>query len=181
MSEIRCYCLSYTWNRHEEWTSEKQGNKLSLSLSVLWVPWWMIDSTCKTVWNMDAQRRCVASFGRFCCAWKSKIVRTGCHYSWCFVCKLLLTISRFHFTRSLEFWGSLSRAEFIFLYFYFQFGKVRTITTRSNSIKQGKDQHFPVNMNNKEDILWCTEMERWGPSTIISCQNLKENSTFCRK
>uniref|UniRef100_I3IXJ1 DNA (cytosine-5-)-methyltransferase n=1 Tax=Oreochromis niloticus TaxID=8128 RepID=I3IXJ1_ORENI len=35
-----------------------------------------------------------------------------------------------------------------------------TITTRSNSIKQGKDQHFPVYMNEKEDILWCTEMER---------------------
>lgn len=44
-----------------------------------------------------------------------------------------------------------------------QFSKVRTITTRSNSIKQGKDQHFPVFMNEKEDILWCTEMERyWG-------------------
>ncbi|NP_001315096.1 DNA (cytosine-5)-methyltransferase 3A isoform X1 [Danio rerio] len=41
-----------------------------------------------------------------------------------------------------------------------KFGKVRTITTRSNSIKQGKDQHFPVFMNDKEDILWCTEMER---------------------
>uniref|UniRef100_A0AAY4DMF6 DNA (cytosine-5-)-methyltransferase n=1 Tax=Denticeps clupeoides TaxID=299321 RepID=A0AAY4DMF6_9TELE len=41
-----------------------------------------------------------------------------------------------------------------------KFGKVRTITTRSNSIKQGKDQHFPVMMNGKEDILWCTELER---------------------
>ncbi|XP_073708940.1 DNA (cytosine-5)-methyltransferase 3A [Garra rufa] len=41
-----------------------------------------------------------------------------------------------------------------------KFGKVRTITTRSNSIKQGKDQHYPVYMNNKEDILWCPEMER---------------------
>ncbi|KAJ0062900.1 hypothetical protein NL108_008228, partial [Boleophthalmus pectinirostris] len=40
-----------------------------------------------------------------------------------------------------------------------KFDKVRTITTRSNSIKQGKDQHFPVFMNEKEDILWCTEME----------------------
>ncbi|KAJ0064825.1 hypothetical protein NL108_015657, partial [Boleophthalmus pectinirostris] len=40
-----------------------------------------------------------------------------------------------------------------------KFGKVRTITTRSNSIKQGKDQHFPVLMNGKEDILWCTELE----------------------
>ena len=38
---------------------------------------------------------------------------------------------------------------------------MRTITTRSNSIKQGKDQHFPVYMNEKEDILWCTEMERY--------------------
>ncbi|XP_066563050.1 DNA (cytosine-5)-methyltransferase 3A isoform X4 [Amia ocellicauda] len=25
---------------------------------------------------------------------------------------------------------------------------------------KGKDQHFPVYMNEKEDILWCTEMER---------------------
>ncbi|XP_032810496.2 DNA (cytosine-5)-methyltransferase 3A-like [Petromyzon marinus] len=41
-----------------------------------------------------------------------------------------------------------------------KFSKVRTITTRSNSIKQGKDQHFPVTMNGKDDILWCTEMER---------------------
>ncbi|XP_011612231.2 DNA (cytosine-5)-methyltransferase 3A-like isoform X2 [Takifugu rubripes] len=41
-----------------------------------------------------------------------------------------------------------------------KFEKVRTITTRSNSIKQGKDQHFPVYMNEKEDILWCTEIER---------------------
>uniref|UniRef100_A0A8C4Q3U9 DNA (cytosine-5-)-methyltransferase n=1 Tax=Eptatretus burgeri TaxID=7764 RepID=A0A8C4Q3U9_EPTBU len=41
-----------------------------------------------------------------------------------------------------------------------KFSKVRTITTRSNSIKQGKDQHFPVIMNGKEDILWSTEMER---------------------
>lgn len=42
-----------------------------------------------------------------------------------------------------------------------QFEKVKTITTRSNSIKQGKDQHFPVYMNEKEDILWCTEVERY--------------------
>ncbi|XP_023682297.1 DNA (cytosine-5)-methyltransferase 3A isoform X1 [Paramormyrops kingsleyae] len=41
-----------------------------------------------------------------------------------------------------------------------KFGKVRTITTRSNSVKQGKDQHYPVYMNEKEDILWCSEMER---------------------
>lgn len=43
----------------------------------------------------------------------------------------------------------------------FQFEKLRTITTRSNSVKQGKDEHFPVYMDNKEDILWCTEMERY--------------------
>ncbi|XP_062292706.1 DNA (cytosine-5)-methyltransferase 3A-like isoform X3 [Scomber scombrus] len=40
-----------------------------------------------------------------------------------------------------------------------KFEKLRTITTRSNSVKQGKDEHFPVYMDNKEDILWCTEME----------------------
>lgn len=44
---------------------------------------------------------------------------------------------------------------------------MRTITTRSNSIKQGKDQHFPVFMNEKEDILWCTEMERWGAGVLV--------------
>ncbi|XP_049635121.1 DNA (cytosine-5)-methyltransferase 3B isoform X1 [Suncus etruscus] len=38
--------------------------------------------------------------------------------------------------------------------------KVQTITTKSNSIKQGKNQLFPVVMNGKEDILWCTEIER---------------------
>ncbi|XP_074067983.1 DNA (cytosine-5)-methyltransferase 3B isoform X3 [Macrotis lagotis] len=38
--------------------------------------------------------------------------------------------------------------------------KVQTITTKSNSIKQGKSQQFPVIMNGKEDILWCTELER---------------------
>uniref|UniRef100_A0A8C3AZV9 DNA (cytosine-5-)-methyltransferase n=1 Tax=Cyclopterus lumpus TaxID=8103 RepID=A0A8C3AZV9_CYCLU len=41
-----------------------------------------------------------------------------------------------------------------------KFEKLRTITTRSNSVKQGKDEHFPVFMDSKEDILWCTEMER---------------------
>ncbi|KAL3052226.1 hypothetical protein OYC64_004888 [Pagothenia borchgrevinki] len=41
-----------------------------------------------------------------------------------------------------------------------KFEKLRTITTRSNSVKQGKDEHFPVFMESKEDILWCTEMER---------------------
>ncbi|XP_052419746.1 DNA (cytosine-5-)-methyltransferase 3 beta, duplicate a isoform X1 [Carassius gibelio] len=40
------------------------------------------------------------------------------------------------------------------------FSKVRTITTKSNSIKQGKMGPLPVTMNGKEDYLWCTEMER---------------------
>ncbi|XP_021048457.1 DNA (cytosine-5)-methyltransferase 3C [Mus pahari] len=38
--------------------------------------------------------------------------------------------------------------------------KVQTITTKSNSIRQGKKQLFPVVMNGKDDILWCTELER---------------------
>ncbi|XP_031229131.1 DNA (cytosine-5)-methyltransferase 3C-like [Mastomys coucha] len=38
--------------------------------------------------------------------------------------------------------------------------KVQTITTRSNSIRQGKNQLFPVVMNGKDDILWCTEIEK---------------------
>ncbi|XP_062854404.1 DNA (cytosine-5-)-methyltransferase 3 beta, duplicate a [Trichomycterus rosablanca] len=41
-----------------------------------------------------------------------------------------------------------------------QFDKVRTITTKSNSIKQGKMGPLPVTMNGKEDYLWSTEMER---------------------
>ncbi|XP_030639440.1 DNA (cytosine-5-)-methyltransferase 3 beta, duplicate a [Chanos chanos] len=41
-----------------------------------------------------------------------------------------------------------------------KFNKVRTITTKSNSIKQGKMGPLPVSMNGKEDYLWCTEMER---------------------
>ncbi|XP_055024179.2 DNA (cytosine-5-)-methyltransferase 3 beta, duplicate a isoform X1 [Misgurnus anguillicaudatus] len=40
------------------------------------------------------------------------------------------------------------------------FSKVRTITTKSNSIKQGKMGPLPVQMNGKDDYLWCTEMER---------------------
>lgn len=40
------------------------------------------------------------------------------------------------------------------------FSKVRTITTKSNSIKQGKMGPLPVQMNGKEDYLWCTEMEK---------------------
>ncbi|XP_034978824.1 DNA (cytosine-5)-methyltransferase 3B [Zootoca vivipara] len=38
--------------------------------------------------------------------------------------------------------------------------KVQTITTKSNSIRQGKAQTFPVRMNGKDDNLWCTELER---------------------
>ncbi|KAJ7332225.1 hypothetical protein JRQ81_014405 [Phrynocephalus forsythii] len=38
--------------------------------------------------------------------------------------------------------------------------KVQTITTKSNSIRQGKAQTLPVLMNGKEDDLWCTELER---------------------
>ncbi|KAG7323123.1 hypothetical protein KOW79_012825 [Hemibagrus wyckioides] len=39
--------------------------------------------------------------------------------------------------------------------------KVRTITTRPNSLKQGNnDQHFPVSMNGKDDNLWITELEK---------------------
>uniref|UniRef100_W5MEM5 DNA (cytosine-5-)-methyltransferase n=1 Tax=Lepisosteus oculatus TaxID=7918 RepID=W5MEM5_LEPOC len=41
-----------------------------------------------------------------------------------------------------------------------KFSKVRTITTRPNSIKQGKSEILPVVMNGKEDNLWCTELER---------------------
>uniref|UniRef100_A0ABM5G4W5 DNA (cytosine-5-)-methyltransferase n=1 Tax=Pogona vitticeps TaxID=103695 RepID=A0ABM5G4W5_9SAUR len=38
--------------------------------------------------------------------------------------------------------------------------KVQTITTKSNSIRQGKAQTLPVRMNGKDDDLWCTELER---------------------
>ncbi|XP_051050009.1 DNA (cytosine-5)-methyltransferase 3C [Phodopus roborovskii] len=38
--------------------------------------------------------------------------------------------------------------------------KVQTITTKSNSIRQGKNQLFPVVMNGKDDDLWCTELEK---------------------
>uniref|UniRef100_A0A8C5M9I2 DNM3B n=1 Tax=Leptobrachium leishanense TaxID=445787 RepID=A0A8C5M9I2_9ANUR len=41
-----------------------------------------------------------------------------------------------------------------------RFSKVCTITTNPGSVRQGKDQQFPVTMNEKEDVLWCTEMER---------------------
>nr|XP_056700914.1 DNA (cytosine-5)-methyltransferase 3B [Euleptes europaea] len=38
--------------------------------------------------------------------------------------------------------------------------KVQTITTKSNSIRQGKAQALPVRMNGKDDDLWCSELER---------------------
>ncbi|KAK9405023.1 DNA cytosine-5-methyltransferase 3B [Crotalus adamanteus] len=38
--------------------------------------------------------------------------------------------------------------------------KIRTITTKSNSIRQGKAKMLPVSMNGKDDDLWCTELER---------------------
>ncbi|CAH2245411.1 DNA (cytosine-5)-methyltransferase 3A isoform X1 [Pelobates cultripes] len=41
-----------------------------------------------------------------------------------------------------------------------KFSKVCTITTNPNSVRQGKGQEFPVIMKEKEDVLWCTEMER---------------------
>ncbi|XP_070824109.1 DNA (cytosine-5-)-methyltransferase 3 beta, duplicate a [Chaetodon trifascialis] len=41
-----------------------------------------------------------------------------------------------------------------------KFDKVRTITTKSNSIRQGKMGPLPVDMNGKEDYLWCTELEQ---------------------
>ncbi|XP_051961425.1 DNA (cytosine-5)-methyltransferase 3B-like [Xyrauchen texanus] len=41
------------------------------------------------------------------------------------------------------------------------FEKVRTITTRTNSLKQGaNDEHYPVTMNGKDDSIWITEMEK---------------------
>ncbi|XP_051805509.1 DNA (cytosine-5)-methyltransferase 3C-like [Acanthochromis polyacanthus] len=41
-----------------------------------------------------------------------------------------------------------------------KFDKVRTITTKSNSIRQGKTGSLPVTMNGEEDYLWCTELEQ---------------------
>ncbi|KAM6924485.1 DNA (cytosine-5-)-methyltransferase 3 beta, duplicate a [Xenentodon cancila] len=41
-----------------------------------------------------------------------------------------------------------------------KFDKVRTITTKQNSIRQGKTGPLPVSMNGQEDYLWCTEMEQ---------------------
>ncbi|PNF35204.1 hypothetical protein B7P43_G07646 [Cryptotermes secundus] len=37
---------------------------------------------------------------------------------------------------------------------------IRTVTTNSNSLRQGKTMTHPVRMNGKEDTLWITELER---------------------
>ena len=45
--------------------------------------------------------------------------------------------------------------------FLFQFHKLRTITTKMNSIKQTKKALMPVKVDSEgDDVLWCTEMER---------------------
>ncbi|AWP10392.1 PWWP domain containing protein [Scophthalmus maximus] len=41
-----------------------------------------------------------------------------------------------------------------------KFDKVRTITTKSNSIRQGKMGPLPVSTGGKDDYLWSTEMEQ---------------------
>ncbi|XP_055747833.1 uncharacterized protein LOC129829871 isoform X2 [Salvelinus fontinalis] len=41
-----------------------------------------------------------------------------------------------------------------------KYNKVRTITTKSNSIRRGKMGPLPVDFNGKEDTLWCAEMEK---------------------
>ncbi|XP_030623652.1 uncharacterized protein LOC115806935 [Chanos chanos] len=41
-----------------------------------------------------------------------------------------------------------------------KFNKVRTITTRTNSLKQGTTEVFPVTMNKKDDNIWVTELEK---------------------
>lgn len=38
--------------------------------------------------------------------------------------------------------------------------KIRTVTTRSNSLKQGKKCILPVTMNGEGDVLWVTELEQ---------------------
>jgi len=43
-----------------------------------------------------------------------------------------------------------------------QFVKMRTITTKMNSVKQTKKAIMPVHMEGEGgDVLWCTEMERY--------------------
>uniref|UniRef100_A0A3B3IHU5 DNA (cytosine-5-)-methyltransferase n=1 Tax=Oryzias latipes TaxID=8090 RepID=A0A3B3IHU5_ORYLA len=68
--------------------------------------------------------------------------------------------------RARYFWGNLPgmsrRLQFsLFLNdpLSLQFDKVRTITTKTNCMRQGKTGQLPVIMNGKDDSLWCTEME----------------------
>ncbi|XP_039174839.1 DNA (cytosine-5)-methyltransferase 3B isoform X2 [Crotalus tigris] len=46
--------------------------------------------------------------------------------------------------------------------------KIRTITTKSNSIRQGKAKMLPVSMNGKDDDLWCTELESLQRISLLS-------------
>ncbi|XP_061486762.1 DNA (cytosine-5)-methyltransferase 3B [Rhineura floridana] len=77
--------------------------------------------------------------------------------------------------RARYFWGNLpgmnrpliaSKADKVELQDCLEYGrtaklkKVQTITTKSNSIKQGKAQALPVRMNGKDDNLWSSELER---------------------
>lgn len=49
-----------------------------------------------------------------------------------------------------------------------QYIKVRTITTKSNSLKQGKAEgKCPVMMNGKEDNLWVTELEKYENASLL--------------
>lgn len=64
-------------------------------------------------------------------------------------------------------------------HFVLQLKKVQTITTKSNSIKQGKNQLFPVVMNGKEDVLWCTEIERWARPLVASDLSRQQVGRTC--
>ena len=51
-----------------------------------------------------------------------------------------------------------------FIYILLQFSKIQTVTTKANSIKQTKAGILPVEVSDSdvtEDLLWCTEMERY--------------------
>ncbi|TRY89878.1 hypothetical protein DNTS_030355 [Danionella cerebrum] len=41
-----------------------------------------------------------------------------------------------------------------------KYEKIRTITTKKNSLNQGCGDIFPVTMNGKDDIIWITELEK---------------------
>ncbi len=124
MSEIRCFELHVNIRKTREQT-------LSVSLSVLWVPWWTIDSTCKTVWNMDAQLRCVASFWRFCCTWKSKVVIIPD--------VLFVVVDYIQISFHMEFWGSLRQS-----WIYISVFSVRKSANHHNSLKLNKTGQRPA-------------------------------------